>query len=180
MKQRKGDYIETYTGKAFYVLDPHYEDICIEDIAHSLSNMCRFAGHTKKFYSVAQHSVLVMSKLPTMYRLWGLLHDASEAYLVDLPRPIKHGSLLGDEYRKIEPVIQSMVYSKFGLRGEEPAIVKEVDDRMIPTERRDLLVNSGRTWMGGLAPYNEIIMPWSPDTAECVFLSEFYNLVGGK
>ncbi len=173
---RKGSWMETYTGVPFYALDPRPEDIRIEDIAHSLANQCRYAGHTNKFYSVAQHSVIVSQNLPQHLKLWGLLHDASEAYLVDLPRPVKYGTLLGDEYKKIEAPLQTMIYEKFGLFGDEPALVKEVDNKMIPTERRDLMYQTGRVWMHGLEPFPEPIHPWYTETAENVFLSEFFHL----
>ena len=89
MAARKGDWIQTFTGRAFYVLDPRPEDVDIEDIAHALSMQCRFAGHCREFYSVAQHSVTASWLVPPEDALWGLLHDAAEAYVVDLPRPIK-------------------------------------------------------------------------------------------
>ena len=80
----------TYTGRQFFPLTPRQEDIDIEDIAHSLSRLCRFNGHCKSFYSVAEHSYRISYIVPPEFALWGLLHDAGEAYLSDLPRPIKH------------------------------------------------------------------------------------------
>ena len=80
----------TYTGKEFYPLDPNPADIDIKDIAHALSNCCRFAGHIKSFYSVAQHSVIVSELCEPENALAGLLHDASEAYLSDIARPVKY------------------------------------------------------------------------------------------
>ena len=180
MEQRKGDWMETYAGVKFYALDPRPEDICIEDIAHSLANQCRYAGHVKRFYSVAQHSVIVSQNLPSHLKLWGLLHDASEAYLVDLPRPSKNGTILGVEYKKIESVVQTMIYNKFGLFGDEPAMVKEVDNRMIPTERRDLMSGSGYVRKECLPPLEANINPWNPDTSENVFLCEFFNLMENR
>lgn len=90
MNERKGDWIQTYTGRQFWPLDPKPEEVCIEDIAHALSQQCRYAGHTIRFYSVAQHSVEIALRVPRAAALWGLLHDAAEAYLVDLPRPVKY------------------------------------------------------------------------------------------
>ena len=95
MSERVGDWIQTMSGVIFYPLDPRPEEIRIEDIAHALSHQCRFAGHCREFYSVAEHSVRVSRELPQEFMLWGLLHDASEAYLVDLPRPIKRWSAMG-------------------------------------------------------------------------------------
>jgi len=82
-------WIETYTGKKLYFLEPKPEQIDIEDIATALSNECRFGGHTKSFYSVAEHSILVATICPAPLALVGLLHDASEAYLRDIASPIK-------------------------------------------------------------------------------------------
>ncbi len=98
---RKGDYIATYTGKQFYPLDPRPEDVCLEDIAHSLSNLCRFTGHTDtdRFYSVAQHSVICSTIVAPEAALLALLHDAAEAYLGDISRPLKR-----DLYVFTEPI----------------------------------------------------------------------------
>ena len=95
----KDRYLSTYTGKKFYPYDPRPEQICIEDIAHGLSMLCRFAGQCRFFFSVAEHSIAVAHLLPANLKLFGLLHDASEAYLADLPRPVKAGL---PEYRAIE------------------------------------------------------------------------------
>lgn len=83
-------WIQTFSGRQFFPLEPRVEDVCIEDIAHGLSNLCRYAGHCECFYSVAQHCLLVSRVVPREHALRGLLHDASEAYLIDVPRPIKH------------------------------------------------------------------------------------------
>jgi hypothetical protein len=85
----RGIPMQLLSGKAFYVTDPKPEDIDILDIAHSLSMQCRYNGHTKGFYSVAEHSVLVANLVPPRLRLQALLHDASEAYVGDVIRPIK-------------------------------------------------------------------------------------------
>jgi len=87
MAARIGDWIQTYTGKRFWPLDPRPEDVDILDIAHSLSLLCRFTGHTSSFYSVSQHSILVAQEVPKRLRLWALFHDAAEAYIGDIARP---------------------------------------------------------------------------------------------
>ena len=100
MSHLKDRYLSTYTGKKFYPYDPRPEQICIEDIAHGLSMLCRFAGQCRFFFSVAEHSIAVAHLLPANLKLFGLLHDASEAYLVDLPRPVKAGCRSTEQSRR--------------------------------------------------------------------------------
>lgn len=86
----RSDWMQTYTGRVFWPLEPRPEDVDIVDIAHALANLCRYGGHSKVFYSVAHHSVLVSQIVPPADALWGLMHDSAEAYVIDLIRPIKH------------------------------------------------------------------------------------------
>src|SRR5258708_302056 len=88
-KDRRGNWMQTYTGRAYWPADPRAEDVCIEDIAHALSLLCRYTGHCKRFYSVAEHSILISQVVPPEYAFFGLMHDAQEAYINDLARPIK-------------------------------------------------------------------------------------------
>src|SRR4051812_6540197 len=88
-KQQKGDWMQTISGKAFFPLDPRPADVDIQDIAHALAFQCRFGGHVKEFYSVAEHSVRVSLICAHEDAKWGLLHDATEAYLSDIVRPVK-------------------------------------------------------------------------------------------
>ena len=178
MPDRKGDWIQTFTGKQFWPLDPRPEEIDIRDIAHSLSNQCRFSGHCNYFYSVAEHSVRVSRLLPQKYKLWGLLHDASEAYLVDLPRPIKLHSILGDEYRVIEANLMDCLCIKFGITSVEPLEIKEADNIMLMTEQRDLMGKPPAPWSDTAKPDKDIICPWLPGAAERVFLEEYHRLTG--
>jgi uncharacterized protein len=171
-EERKGDWMQTFTGKAFWPLDPRQDEICIEDIAHSLSCQCRYTGHTLRFYSVAQHSVLVSRLVPREDALWGLLHDASEAYLVDLPRPLKMMSRLGDEYRLIETRLMKEVAARFGLSTEQPASVEQADEALLATEARDLMSPPPRPWRELVDPLPDKIKPWSSGRAEQVFLFE--------
>ena len=132
---RKGDWFQTYSGRQFWPCDPKPEEIYLVDIAHALSNQCRFAGHCQRFYSVAQHSVIVSEQVPFEHAVWGLLHDAAEAYLVDLPRPIKRHSVLGREYKLLEEQLQTCIAWRFGLQNtpEIPACVHVADDRALMT-----------------------------------------------
>src|SRR5271165_4859950 len=112
-------WIQTYTGKKFFPMDPKPEDICIEDIAHSLSMICRFTGHSREFYSVAQHSVYVSELCSEQWMLHGLLHDAEEAYTNDLARPIKRLKEF-EFFRRAGENIQLVIRQKFKLYWVEP------------------------------------------------------------
>lgn len=135
---RKDGTIRLRSGRLFSPLDPDPRLINIEDIAHALSNICRFTGHTREFYSVAQHSVLVAQGMLPGLELWGLLHDAAEAYLCDVARPIKHLRLM-EPYREVEKRLQLVIYERFGLSGPEPADVKRLDRQVAQAEIRDLI-----------------------------------------
>lgn len=166
-------WIQTYTGKAFYPLAPRVEDIDIEDIAHSLSMQCRFTGHTKDFYSVGQHCAEISEIVPEEDALWGLLHDASEAYLVDLCRPLKRLEKLGSPYREIEARLMLAICERFGLAPEQPASVKEADLRMLMTEKRDLMRVPPLPWVDQGEPYEARIHPLSYFGAKEFFLGRF-------
>lgn len=127
--------IMTAGGRLFEFLDPKPEQIDLDDIAHGLAMTCRFAGHCQSFYSVAQHSWLVSRWCDPEVAQHGLLHDAAEAYLVDMPRPIKR---VLPEYRALEDHVQRIIYQRFGLAPETPADVKRVDARLLATEGRDI------------------------------------------
>lgn len=132
MNNSSKKYIETSSGKAFYPYNPAAEQIDINDIAHAISQLCRFGGHSKQFYSVAQHSILVSKYLrdngeSPVIQLYGLLHDATEGYMVDLPTPIKQ--LLPD-YRAAEDRLHDIIWEALGLQKpteEEWKVVKNAD-----------------------------------------------------
>ena len=108
---KENTWLQTYTGKRMHFLDPKLDEIDIADIARSLSQMCRFAGHTKKFYSVAEHCCVIAQFASSENALWGLLHDASEAYIVDIPKPVK-GFLLN--YEELESTVMNAICTKIG------------------------------------------------------------------
>jgi uncharacterized protein len=172
--ERPGDCIQTYTGKAFWPLDPREDEICIEDIAHSLSLQCRYAGHCNYHYSVAQHSVLVSRALPEKYKLWGLLHDASEAYIIDVPRPIKR---FLTNYVEIESNIMSVIAGKFGLSAKMPAEVKRVDSAILHDEMLQIMKKPQGDLKLPEPPLGITIHQWIPSYAEEVFLETFNDLV---
>ncbi|MDB0600303.1 HD domain-containing protein [Tenacibaculum maritimum] len=150
--------IRTYTGKVFdlKILDP--DSICIEDIAHALSHTARFAGHLPEMYSVAQHSVLVGSKCEREHKLAALLHDASEAYLGDMPSPFKK---MMPEYKKIEDNLMQVIAKKFGFQYPLHPQVKHFDKEYLSLEW-DSFVNG-----------TDAIVIWDTEQAEQMFLDAF-------
>lgn len=180
MSERIGDWIQTFSGKSMFPLDPRAEEICIEDIAHALSNLCRFTGHTRTFYSVAEHSVRVSWACEIEFAFWGLMHDASEAYLSDISSPMKRSSKFGELYQHAERNLMVTICDKFGLQRGVPDNVKQCDARMLVTERRDLLGSCDRNWRAidtAFIPYEGRIFPQSPELAESLFMDRFNQLI---
>jgi 5'-deoxynucleotidase YfbR-like HD superfamily hydrolase len=160
-------------------LAPSPDKIDIDDIAHSLAHQCRFLGHTDGFYSVAQHSVLVSELVPKADALWGLLHDAAEAYLGDLPAPIKRTPDMC-VYQAAEERLLAAVAAKFGLAPTLPASVVEADRIVLATEFRDVTTVDDLDWIAaecGFAASEHLwITPWPPAVAEDRFLRRFWEL----
>ena len=167
--------IATFSGVRFWPLLPNPDDILIADIAHALAHQCRFGGHSREFYSVAEHSVHVSKLCLPEDAFWGLLHDASEAYLVDLPRPLK---LLPEfaPYREAECRLQRAVAVRFGLPPDQPASVTEADDTMLWIEAHSLLGSMPFEAVRDTRPPFEITDPLLPVEAERLFLSRFKEL----
>lgn len=168
--------ILTAAGRYFNFAEPESCDLDIEEIAHALSNLCRFTGHVRSFYSVAQHSVLVSRIVPPEDALAGLLHDAPEAFIGDVSKPLKE--MLGD-YKRIEERVESAVFARFGLAPKLPASVKRADLIALITERRDLMPWHPSAWecAAGLDPLPEAIQPVCPVQARAMFLDRFIELV---
>lgn len=172
-------WIQTYTGQRFWPLDPRPEQVEIRDIAHALSLACRFNGHCLAFYSVAEHSVrvsrVVTERHPADDRLalWGLLHDAAEAYVGDLPRPVKAEA---PWFRETEDRILRVIMESFSLPWPMPAPVREADDILLATEARDLMAPPPADWGLGVQPLAEPIIPLPPTEAEALFLDRFQEL----
>jgi hypothetical protein len=173
MAERKGDWIQTYTGRQFWPLDPRPGEVAIEDIAHALSQLCRYGGHTTRFYSVAEHSVHLSRFVPRADALAALLHDAAEAYLVDVPRPIK-ASL--SEYRTIESGIMAAIGRRFGLPLEMPASVEAADYAILTDERAQVMAPAPEPWATDTAPLGIRVQCWPPRAAEIEFLATFDSL----
>lgn len=168
-------WIQTFTGRKFYPLAPNADDIDIVDIAHSLSLQCRYTGHCKQFYSVAEHSVHVAMAASRDNRLWALLHDASEAYLTDVPRPIKPAMT---EYKAMEGRVMFEVCRKFKLPRVMPQEVKDLDARILHDEMRQIMGPPPEPWQdmhpSGLIG---IKLPcWPPAYAKYKFLELYLEI----
>jgi len=147
--------ILTYTGIKFDVFNPKSEDISIKDIAHGLSLKCRFNGHCKSFYSVAQHSILMsLWELPGSAQ-WRLMHDAAETYITDLPRPIKKKF---PQFEIIENNILTCIATRFNLPPYNINEIAQADQILLATEERDLMNNPNWAIIG--PAYKEQISPW--------------------
>lgn len=176
--ERLGDWIQTYTGRQFWPLDPRPEEIFIEDIAHALSMLCRYGGHCEWFYPVGQHSVYVMHQLPPEYQLWGLMHDAAEAYLVDVPRPVKVHLY---EYKVIEQRLEKAIAQRFGFPEDFAThkIVKDADNSVLLAEKMRLMKQPPKEWEDvGVEPARVTPSYWGSDAVKKSFLHYFHALGG--
>lgn len=174
----RGDWMETYTGGKYYPASPHAEDVRITDIAHHLSMICRFTGACRRFYSVAEHSVLVSQCVPPEFALTGLLHDATEAYTNDMGRPLKRARLMWG-YRRIEARNWRAITERFDLPRVLPFKVHYADNAVLLTERSALMYPTGREWNINVIPARVRINCWEPEVAEKMFLDRFYELTRG-
>lgn len=181
-----GDWIVTFTGRRWFVRSPHPADVCIEDIAHALAHLCRFGGHCCRFYSVAEHSLRVMRALEASESdprllLFALLHDASEAYLGDVVRPLKYSL---PDYRSIERATEAVIFAAL-LDGQTPTsaeweTVKHFDDVLLMTEKRDLLAAESHKWSIEAEPLASRISPSIGDDPRLIaadFRFQFSRLV---
>lgn len=166
-------WFQTHSGIRFNPRLATGRDIHVEDIAHALSNYCRFGGHTKHFYCVAQHSCLVHDNMPDqrVLRLQALLHDATEAYLGDVVKPLK--MVLAD-YRRIERRLERIIMKRFGLPSSLLPQVKAADLTALATEKRDL-IGGGPVWTHtlGVTPWPETVVPWSSAVAKEQFMYRY-------
>lgn len=178
---RNGPWFCTFTGKQYFLLDPHPDDICIEDIAHALSLLCRFGCHIRTFYSVAQHSVfcagMAFRSGGPLLQMHALLHDASEAFLGDLVRPLKQQMPV---YKDAEDKTQKVIYQALGLplpTAAEHELIKRFDNTALLTERNNFLnYQDTSEWDVPGQSIDVKIRPWSPKLAEKRFLKRFFDL----
>ena len=171
------DYIlQTSEDNYFDYLEPNADQIYIRDIAKALSKQCRFNGHCSHFYSVAQHSIHVAEIAPTELKLVALLHDAAEAYMGDIPTPLKK---LLPQYKDMERKVENVILQAYGIKPDKIFDIKPYDLILLATEKRDLMPAAyGENWsmLNGIEPLNDRIRPWSADVAEKEFLNMWDEL----
>lgn len=172
----RGDWMQTYTGRAFYPMAPHVDDIDPADIAHALSLLCRYGGHVNRFYSVAEHCVLMSHAVTPEHALWALLHDATEAYMGDMIRPLKHAM---PAYREAENRLMAVICDRFGLGHDCPAEVSAADNRILRDERDALMEAPPLSW-GSIEDVPALgvrIEGWLPGEAEHRYLTRLFELL---
>ena len=180
-----GPYLQTVSGRRVNPFDPAPDEIDIADIARALGNLCRFGGHCRVFYSVAQHSVIVSELVEHRGGdaedvFAALMHDASEAYLGDMPHPIKHRSPLGTAFKAAEAHLEAAIRDRFGIRADVPEI-KRADRALLATERRAF---STEDWhwpeLEGIEPLDIELTAWSPDEAAIKFRARYDALENAR
>jgi hypothetical protein len=177
--KRIGSWMQLASGRKFWPVDPRADEVFIEDIAAALSKMCRYGGHCKRFYSVAEHCVLMAHAAPEELALHCLLHDAQEAYLSDVIRPIKsqlHG------YGAMETAVESVIAQRFNLPHPMPAGVKWFDNAILADERAQNMEPMpdvpNAEWGAPHAPLGVRLAFWTPEKAEFEFLAAFRRYGG--
>lgn len=155
--------IRTVTGIYVDIVNPTPEMFCIEDIAHSLSHQCRFGGHIPKFFSVAQHSYNVSKQVPAKHQMAALMHDAAEAYVLDMPRPIKWQLT---NYKAIENNLMYIIAEKFGFEYPLANEIKKADELALEFEWNNLVIRQ-----------SEVVTAMLPEVAKRFFLDRFYTIL---
>ncbi len=157
-------WILTRTGRRFDLLQPCPSQVFVLDIAHALAHLCRFNGHASRHYSVAQHSLVVASIVPAEHKLAALLHDATEAYVGDMVRPLKQ---VMPEYKQIEQRIWLAICERFDIAPELPECVREADMIALATERAQLMPDHPGEWecLAGITPLSLPLDTWTPSKA---------------
>lgn len=160
------DCIRTFTGKYINVFEPTLDMIDIEDISHALSNIGRFGGHLPEFYSVAQHCCLCAYLVPEEHKLAALLHDSTEAYMMDIPSPIKKRL---NDYKNLEDKLMSAISEKFGFEYPLNSVIKECDHKMLELEWNNLML--------GNSTESELDFTcWSSKVAKKKFIDMYNNI----
>lgn len=171
-----GPIMMLHSGATLDLLAPSTSDFTIDDIAHGLSQICRYAGQCKHFYSVAEHSVLV-SDVASGAALEALLHDAAEAFIGDVTRPLKQ---LLPEYKRIEDTLQLVIRHRFSLPESQSPEVKQADLRVLAAEQAQIMPRGLSQWASaaGISPALVQVQYLDPPTAKRLFLERFYALKG--
>jgi 5'-deoxynucleotidase YfbR-like HD superfamily hydrolase len=176
-----GPYLQTVSGKWVNPLDPDPEQFDIEDIARALGNLCRFGGHCRTFYSVAQHSVIVSQLVEERGGdaedvFAALMHDAAEAYLGDMPHPLKHRSALGAAFKEAERELEAAIEAHFAIKADVPEI-KRADRALLATERRAFSAERWR-WpeLEGVEALDLELNAMAPEDATKAFLVRYAEL----
>jgi 5'-deoxynucleotidase YfbR-like HD superfamily hydrolase len=176
-----GPYLQTVSGRWVNPFDPDPSQLDAGDIARALANQCRFGGHSRVFYSVAQHSVIVSALVEERGGdvedvFAALMHDATEAYLGDMPHPLKHRSPLGAAFKAAEDNLERAIRDRFGIKPDVPE-VKRADRALLATERRAF---SAEDWhwpeLEGVGPLDRELDAWSPDEAAQAFAQRYADL----
>lgn len=183
-------WMQTFSGRRFYPLAPKAADVELADVAHGLAMVCRYGGHARKFYSVAEHCVLVSEFVELHARNAGrspedvkrlaqlaLMHDSAEAYIGDMIRPLKHQPEMS-EFRRAEAAIEIAIAEAFKLRWTPEAheIVKRIDDRILVDEISHLMPEPEmylRPWLQDMSPLGAHFRCMSPDVAKSAFLARY-------
>lgn len=173
VEMRKGDWLQTYSGVQYWPCDPRAEEVNIVDIAHALSQLCRYGGHSKRFYSVAEHSVLLSHMVSPENAFAALMHDATEAYVVDVPRPIKPHL---KNYAHIEWLNWGAIAHKFDLPFDIPQEVHDADKAICGLEVEQVMLLKLRPQYDFDRPVK--IRFLNPVQAEVEFISRFLRLCG--
>ena len=179
-------WIQSRDGHVVDLLMPQLSALKIEEVAHSLARINRFSGHTKTFagYNVAQHSVLVARHLEPAFQFAGLMHDAHECTIGDVPSPVKWALEElggGAAFQELDNRMSRAVRRRFKVHmsDESKIAVREQDLRALVTERRDLMGDfEARPWKFDAPPWEDRIVPWDIPKSERIFLEMYEQLKG--
>lgn len=170
-------WIQTFTGRRFDVFDPNPDHIHLLDIAVALGNTCRFSGHVPYHYSVGQHSLLMSRVVPPAVAMEALLHDAAEAYMGDVPRPIKQGL---QDYNAVMEMVETAVAMRFGLVYPWPDEIHAADMRMVITEAHAFGKDTAG-WGIDAAPYGDVVVAqMNPLDVRGLFIDRFLELESAR
>jgi hypothetical protein len=178
---RKGNWLQTAGGRQYWPMDPRPDEIFITDIAHAGSNICRYNGHTLRFYSVCEHAVYVSMVIEgwggtTDEQFIGLMHDSPESYIHDLIRPIKHEF---KEYKAIERLNWIAVATRYNMPLDMPDIVKRADNAVLLAEKDQIMGPAPADWSVPGEAAKICIHGVAPDVAKGMFLRRFQKLYHG-